>query len=298
MEIKVGDIVKLKSVEQLMQEGWFRPSSCGKKWLEHKDSLLSINDNMVDNYLGKEFKVAKVTQFIDRTNFFLECDDFWVYDELMVEYVRSNKKPIFKVGDKVRLKTLDEILKLDVCPPFRFDLDGDLMCGGNFALCSEELRYCGEEFEISEFTDRYHADIKNKKLRIDSVPIKLLDPVIEVNLVDLNQATIALVNGECDVIRYHENVSICAYVDEDNGGFKVAKYRGEGAPLKYTDEPFFMHEDYIVNSKWELIVDNVKRQEVEEQKNKLISSAEILYLLGKLDYETYSLILNKTESIK
>lgn len=210
-----------------------------------------------------------------------------------------------KVGDKVRLKSLDEILKLDICPPFRIDEDGDLMWGGNLALWNDDLCHCGKEFEVFRVDNKYgYVDIRNDRLSISEVSFEVLDSIQEPtqeptnpNLANLEQATTALINGECDAIRYHENVSICAYRDIDSGVFKVARYRGEGTSLNYTDEPFFMHEDYLVNSKWELIVDNVKRQEVEEQKNRLISSTEILFLLDKLDYETYTYIMDKVESI-
>lgn len=206
-----------------------------------------------------------------------------------------------KVGDKVRLKTLDEILELE---GFYEDEDGDIVYdGGIVALFGSEIRHCGEIFTVEEVGSKTFT-LYNRNTSIVSAPAKILDFIYEStqestkpNLVNLEQATTALINGECDAIRYHENVSICAYRDIDSGVFKVAKYRGEGDPLSYTDEPFFMHEDYLVNSKWELIVGNSKRKEIEKQKKCLIATLDTLYLLHGIDHEFYTLIMDKVESI-
>lgn len=185
----------------------------------------------------------------------------------------------FEIGDKVRVKPLI----------------GDELPRG---WVDEMLDYIGKEGRVIGLDEGDELDI-DVEFEFDTQSWWYNNSQLESleKLVDLNQATIVLANGECDAIRFYENVSICAYKDTD-GVFKVAKYRGEGVPLKYTDELFFMHEDYLINSKWELIVDKVKRKEVIKHKANLISSAEVLYLLGKLDYDTYVSILNMAEAIK
>lgn len=204
-----------------------------------------------------------------------------------------------KVGDKVRLKKLDEILSTNdrLGKRFRLDIDGDLLFTDGIALWNRELLYCGEEFEVFVVHDKKYVIIINEKVTINDVPVEILEPIKEIKLVDLNQAASSLINGECDAIRYHTNVSICAYRDTDSGVFKVAIYRGEDTSLNYTVEPFFMHEDYLVNSKWELIVDKAKRKEIEKQKERLIATLDTLYLLYGIDQETYKLIMDKVESI-
>lgn len=298
MKIKVGDIVKLKPVEQLMRDGWYLSNS-SKEGLKHKDSSLRVDIEMAENCLNKEVEVSKVVN----GNCFYVKGESCLYDELMVEYVIPVEKPTLKVGDKVRLKSLDEITKLE-----GFYMNEDIISfeGSDYVeLYESEIKHCGEIFTIVTQEERDgRFSLYNKDAFLVRVSPKILDFIYEpnqeptkTNLVNLEQATNALINGECDAIRYHENVSTCAYRDIDSGVFKVARYRGEDMTLNYTDEPFFMHEDYIVNSKWELIVDNIKHKEIEEHKKWLIANLDALYLLYGIDHEFYTSIMDKVESI-
>lgn len=300
MEIKVGDVVKLKPVEQLMRDGWYLSNS-SKEGLKHKDSPLRVGREMIEGgCLNKEAEVSKV---VNNTCFYVKGESC-LYDELMVEYVIPVEKSTLKVGDKVRLKSLDEILKLE---GFYMDEYGDVVydTGRAVALYGSEIKYCGEIFTVEVVRgDLKTCMLSNENTFLVSTLAEILTFIYEPkqepinpNLVNLKQATKALINGECDAIRYHTNVSICAYKDKETGVFMVAKYRGEGTPLSYTNEPFFMHEDYLVNSKWELVVDNVKRKEIEKQKKWLIATLDTLYLLYGIDHETYTMIMDKVESI-
>lgn len=52
----------------------------------------------------------------------------------------------FKIGDKVRLKGLDEILKNS---DFQLDLAGNVVYKSDFiALLKHEIKYCGESLKL------------------------------------------------------------------------------------------------------------------------------------------------------
>ena len=134
-----------------------------------------------------------------------------------------------KVGDKVRLKSLDEILGL---VGFYKDEDDDIIYneGWDVALMHDEVKYCGKVFEVKQVeTDGFLVLARDgfELYEIPDVILDLIEEPINPNLVNLEQATAALVNGECDAIRFHTNNSICAYRDINTGVFKVAKYQGE-----------------------------------------------------------------------
>lgn len=204
-----------------------------------------------------------------------------------------------KVGDKVRLKSLDEILGL---VGFYKDEDDDIIYneGWDVALMHDEVKYCGKVFEVKQVETDGFLVLARDGFELYEIPDVILDLIEEPtnpNLVNLEQATIALINGECEAIRYHTNNSICAYRDIDTGVFKVAKYQGENLPMYYTDKLFFMHEGYIIDSKWELIVDNVKREQIKRHKQHLIATLDSLFLLSGIDEETYEMFMNKAEVI-
>ena len=296
MEIKVGDIVRFKTVEQLKKEGWYEVEMYGQSFMQHDDTQIVINESMMKNYMGKEYKVKRTYELSGESRLRVEHDtEDWSFTYEMVDCVVP--QPKFKVGDKVRLKSLDEILR----DHDKYSLeDKDLVYDDGTALWEDEIKYCGQEFEVSHISARENlANIEREGIELFGVPSDILEPIQEsnANLFDLNQAVAKLINGECDAIRYHENISICAYRDKDTGVFKVAKYRGEGKLLIYTDEPFFMHEDYILNSKWELVVDNAKHEQIKRHKQRLIATLDSLYLLDGIEHETYTSIMDKVESI-
>lgn len=204
-----------------------------------------------------------------------------------------------KVGDKVRLKSLDEILGL---VGFYKDEDDDIIYneGWDVALMHDEVKYCGKVFEVKQVETDGFLVLARDGFELYEIPDVILDLIKEPtnpNLVNLEQATIALINGDCDAIHYHTNNSICAYRDIDTGVFKVAKYRGENSLMYYTNKLFFMYEGYILDSKWELIVDNVKREQIKRHKQHLIATLDSLFLLNGIDEETYEMFMNKVESI-
>lgn len=190
--------------------------------------------------------------------------------------------PKFNIGDKVVLKTVEEILALK-----EFKLDShrgniDYANGDQVLLWDSELHHCGKEFEIVDVKiANGHVILEDKTgYRVANISPLALKPIG--NLVDLQTAVKALKSGECDAIRFEGNKFICAYLG-DKGVFKKAIIQNNPKTLNYTNQPFFMHEDYLFDSRWELVVDEYKRKHVvklAKAKEELIESLDKFYLLS------------------
>ena len=170
--------------------------------------------------------------------------------------------PKFNIGDKVVLKTVEEILALK-----EFKLDShrgniDYANSDQVLLWDSELHHCGKEFEIVDVKiANGHVILEDKTgYRVANISPLALKPIG--NLVDLQTAVKALKSGECDAIRFEGNKFICAYLG-DKGVFKKAIIQSNPKTLDYTNQPFFMHEDYLFNSRWELVVDEEGRKQKE-----------------------------------
>ena len=190
--------------------------------------------------------------------------------------------PKFNIGDKVVLKTVEEILALK---EFKLDCHRgniDYADSDQVLLWSSEIQYCGEEFKVVEIpTVTGRITLMNEVgYRIVNISPLALKPTG--NLVDLQTAVQALKSGECDAIRFEGNEFVCAYLG-DKGVFKkaiITNTKDGKVTLNYSDDSFFMHEEYLFDSKWELIVDT-GRKEFLNLKDKFITSLEELYLYSK-----------------
>lgn len=188
----------------------------------------------------------------------------------------------FYVGDKVVLKTVEEILALK---EFKLDCHRgniDYADSDQVLLWSSEIQHCGEEFEVVEIpTVTGRITLMNEVgYRIVNISPLALKPTS--NLVVLQTAVQALKSGECDAIRFEGNEFVCAYLG-DKGVFKKAIIQSNPKTLNYTNQPFFMHEDYLFNSRWELVVDEHKREhavKLAKAKEELIESLDEFYLLS------------------
>lgn len=208
----------------------------------------------------------------------------------------------FKIGDKVRLKGLDEILKNS---DFQLDLAGNVVYKSDFiALLKHEIKYCGRELEVIDLYQKHYilTDCITKKT-LGGVPPLILEPAKEIKLVDLKTAVEALKSGECDAIRFEHNKAVCAYLDND-GEFKKTTIVRIGAlrALNYTDQSFFMHEVYLFDSRWELIVDEYKRKrkdKVNKLKKEIIDSLGNLYFTSQdFKLENYNQICDVINKIR
>lgn len=206
--------------------------------------------------------------------------------------------PKFNIGDKVVLKTVEEILALK---EFKLDCHRgniDYADSNQVLLWSSEIQHCGEEFKVVEIpTVTGRITLMNEVgYRIVNISPLALKPTS--NLVDLQTAVQALKSGECDAIRFESSKSICAYLG-DKGEFKkaiITNIKDGKVALNYSDDSFFMHEEYLFDSKWELIVD-ASRKELLNLKDKFITSLEELYLYSKdfkhSDYATVRRIVSQ-----
>ena len=206
--------------------------------------------------------------------------------------------PKFNIGDKVVLKTVEEILALK---EFKLDCHRgniDYADSDQVLLWSSEIQHCGEEFRIVSVNPLNDSVVLEDKVgyRIANISPLALEPTCK--LVDLQTAVRALKSGECDAIRFESNKSICAYLG-DKGEFKkaiITNMKDGKVTLNYSDDSFFMHEEYLFDSKWELIVD-ASRKELLNLKDKFITSLEELYLYSKdfkhSDYATVRRIVGQ-----
>ena len=83
----------------------------------------------------------------------------------------------FKVGDKVRLKTLEDILEI---PSYVHRKDIGVFGNSYIRLIEPEIKYCGQEFEIIDITNWGHQEfitIKKGGEVIKWVSEKMLEPL-------------------------------------------------------------------------------------------------------------------------
>ena len=83
----------------------------------------------------------------------------------------------FKVGDKVRLKTLEDILEI---PSYVHRKDIGVFGNNYIRLIEPEIKYCGQEFEIIDIANWGHEEfitIKKGGEVIKWVNEKMLEPL-------------------------------------------------------------------------------------------------------------------------
>lgn len=106
-DIKVGDVVKLKSLEQLKEEGW---NEFIQSYLKHNNSSIYISPNMFP-FFGREFEVQEVYEAMGETLFSVvseEQDEYysWHFTPMMVDYAveeycnYSNEEPYYAVCEE------------------------------------------------------------------------------------------------------------------------------------------------------------------------------------------------------
>ena len=106
-DIKVGDVVKLKSLEQLKEEGW-NPFVQG--YLKHDNSSIYISPSMFP-FFGQEFEVQEVYKAMGETLFSVvseEQDEYysWRFTPIMVDYIveeyrnYGNEEPYYAVCEE------------------------------------------------------------------------------------------------------------------------------------------------------------------------------------------------------
>ena len=146
-EFQVGDLVRLKSVEEILALGfWF--DELGGISYPNKKEILLLSDEL--QYCGKEFVVKDVVDITAHNHITLDSPNSSVrivnICPSVLELVEvEEEETTFKSGDRVRIKQVDELLELG----YTIDAYGDLRYPNNCVFLNKyQMRYCGREFTV------------------------------------------------------------------------------------------------------------------------------------------------------
>ena len=146
-EFQVGDLVRLKSVEEILALGfWF--DELGGISYPNKKEILLLSDEL--QYCGKEFVVKDVVDITAHNHITLDSPNSSVrivnICPSVLELVEvEEEETTFKSGDRVRIKQVDELLELG----YTIDAYGYLRYPNNCVFLNKyQMRYCGREFTV------------------------------------------------------------------------------------------------------------------------------------------------------
>lgn len=119
-DLHVGDVVKLKTLDQLKRSGWELKQAPYTFYYTHDNSPLAITEDMLENFIGEEWEVNEV--YVDRISnekrFTIKTEGYqgWEYNHMMIDYVvshadkveESQEEPIpyFGVEDEKKTPTV------------------------------------------------------------------------------------------------------------------------------------------------------------------------------------------------
>ena len=146
-EFQVGDLVRLKSVEEILALGFWFNEQGGVSYPNSKVVLL-LSDEL--QYCGKEFVVKDIVDITAHNHITLDSPNSSVrivnICPSVLELVEvEEEETTFKSGDRVRIKQVDELLELG----YTIDAYGDLRYPNNCVFLNKyQMRYCGREFTV------------------------------------------------------------------------------------------------------------------------------------------------------
>ena len=148
-EFQVGDLVRLKSVEEILALGFWFNEQGGISYPNKKEVML-LSDEL--RYCGKEFVVKDVVDItahnhitLDSPNSSVRIVNICPSVLELVEVEEEDEETTFKSGDRVRIKQVDELLELG----YTIDAYGDLRYPNNCVFLNKyQMRYCGREFTV------------------------------------------------------------------------------------------------------------------------------------------------------
>ena len=146
-EFQVGDLVRLKSVEEILALGfWF--NELGGISYPNSRVVLLLSDEL--QYCGKEFVVKDVVDITAHNHITLDSPNSSVrivnICPSVLELVEvEDEETTFKSGDRVRIKQVDELLELG----YTIDAYGYLRYPNNCVFLNKyQMQYCGREFTV------------------------------------------------------------------------------------------------------------------------------------------------------
>lgn len=150
-EFQVGDLVRLKSVEEILALGFWFDEQGGISYPNKKEVLL-LSDEL--QYCGKEFVVKDVVDITAHNHITLDSPNSSVrianICPSVLELVEDededeDEETTFKSGDRVRIKQVDKLLELG----YTIDAYGDLRYPNNCVFLNKyQMQYCGREFTV------------------------------------------------------------------------------------------------------------------------------------------------------
>lgn len=156
-EFQVGDLVRLKSVEEILALGFWFNELGGISYPNKKEGLL-LSDEL--KHCGKEFVVRDIVDITAHNHITLDspnssvrivnvCPSVLELVEVEVEVEDEDEdedeETTFKSGDRVRIKQVDELLELG----YTIDAYGYLRYPNNCVFLNKyQMRYCGREFTV------------------------------------------------------------------------------------------------------------------------------------------------------
>ena len=110
LKVKPGDKVRIKTHEELIETGW---TFDGDNYFHSIDDEAIVKS--MHKFLGKVYTVKEVKEVKDEVIKLEEDEDYWNWTSYMIaEIVEENtyedQLPTLKVGDRVRIKTHEELL--------------------------------------------------------------------------------------------------------------------------------------------------------------------------------------------
>ena len=146
-EFQVGDLVRLKSVEEILALGFWFNELGGISYPNKKEIMLLSNEL---KYCGKEYVVKDVVDTTAHNHITLDSPNSSVrivnVCPSVLELVEvEEEETTFKSGDRVRIKQVDELLELG----YTIDAYGDLRYPNNCVFLNKyQMQYCGQEFTV------------------------------------------------------------------------------------------------------------------------------------------------------
>lgn len=213
-EFQVGDLVRLKSVEEILALG-FSFNERGEIAYPKSKTVLLLTSEL--KHCGDEFVVDDFTEIgrIDlKSPNSVErivniCPS--VLELVEVEEVEEEEKAMFKPFDRVRIKQVDELLELG----YTIDAYGYLRYPNYCVfLHKHQMCYCGQEFTVvdHEVAGIYVIESLDRETLFDFV----LESALE--LIEYEEQLPTLKVGDKVRIKTHEELLASGWVLEENGG--------------------------------------------------------------------------------
>lgn len=209
---------------------------------------------------------------------------------------------MYKVGNKVTLKTVDELVETG----FNFSPNGDVVHGANkqtppqsrrIMLWEYEKKYCGQTGEVIEVrVDNWEEYGENTVI----YKIRMSDGNTIYNLTEesfqpeptftYQKAVEALQSKQCDAIKFADNDVTGAYLK--GGKLYMCRIYPFGSDFRIiaTNQLFETYPEYVVGQ-WTLHKDRARRALILENKRQIASKAMQLVHFGAITYEEREEIL-------